>query len=71
MAVTRRYNKMFGKSLSKFDLQKHFAKLKKHLSEFGSQALQEVVERLVRSCERLFEGRKKGEKVEKVEKVLA
>ena len=29
VALTRRYYKMFGESVSKFDLQKHLAKLKK------------------------------------------
>jgi putative transposase len=68
VALTRRYYKLFGKSVSKFDLQKHLAKLKKrqpygYLSEFGSQALQEVVDRLFKSYERFFDGRKKGERV--------
>ena len=68
VALTRRYYKFFGKSVSENSLKKHLAKLNKrkpygYLSEFGSQALQEVVERLYRSYERFFEGRKKGEKV--------
>ena len=68
VALTRRFYKIFGKSVSENDLKKHLTKLKKrkpygYLSEFGSQALQDVVERLFKSYERFFEGRKTGEKV--------
>ena len=68
LALTRRFYKIFGKSVSENDLKKHLTKLKKrkpygYLSEFGSQALQDVVERLFKSYERFFEGRKKGEEV--------
>jgi len=56
VALTRRYYKLFGKSVSENSLKKHLAKLKKrepygYLSEFGSQALQEVVDRLFKSYE--------------------
>lgn len=67
VALTRRYYKRFGKSLPKFKLQKHLTKLKTrtpyaYLTEIGSQALQEVTDRLYKSYERFFEARKNGEK---------
>ena len=59
VALTRRYYKRFGKSLPKFKLQKHLTKLKTrkpyaYLTEIGSQALQEVTDRLYKSYERFF-----------------
>lgn len=59
VALTRRYYKSFGKSLPKFKLQKHLTKLKTrtpyaYLTEIGSQALQEVTDRLYKSYERFL-----------------
>ena len=67
VALTRRYYKSFGKSLPKFKPQKHLTKLKTrtpyvYLTEIGSQALQEVTDRLYKSYERFFNARKNGEK---------
>lgn len=67
VALTRRYYKMFGKTLPKFKLQKHLTKLKTrtpyaYLTEIGSQALQKVTDRLYKSYERFFNARKNGEK---------
>ena len=55
----RRYYKLFGKYLKKFTLMKHLTKLKKlpkfsYLLEFGSQAVQDVVERINRAFELFF-----------------
>ena len=55
----KRYYKLFGKYLHKFTLMKHLTKLKKipkfsYLSEYGSQAVQDVAERINRAFELFF-----------------
>ena len=67
VAVTRRFYRFYGKSVSENALKKHLTKLKKrvpygYLREMGSQALQDVVERLYRSYKRFFDAKKNGEK---------
>ena len=67
VALTRRYYKMFGKTLPKVKLQKHLTRLKTrtpyaYLREIGSQALQEVTDRLYKSYERFFNAKKTGER---------
>ena len=67
VALTRRYYKMFGKTLPKFKLQKHLTRLKTrtpyaYLREIGPQALQEVTDRLYKSYERFFNAKKTGER---------
>ena len=67
VAFTRRFYRFYGKSVSENALKKHLTKLKKrepygYLREMGSQALQDVVERLYRSYKRFFDDKKNGEK---------
>ena len=67
VAFTRRFYRFYGKSVSENALKKHLTKLKKrvpygYLREMGSQALQDVVERLYRSYKRFFDAKKNGEK---------
>lgn len=67
LALTKRYYRMFGKSLSEYAVKKHLTRLKKskpfaYMKELDAQALQEIVERLFKSYKRFFEGRKKGER---------
>ena len=67
VVVTRRFYRFYGKSVSENALKKHLTKLKKrvpygYLCEMGSQALQDVVERLYRSYKRFFDAKKNGEK---------
>lgn len=59
VAFTRRFYRFYGKSVSENVLKKHLTKLKKrqpygYLCEMGSQALQDVVERLYRSYKRFL-----------------
>ena len=54
IALHNRYYKLFGKFLNQNKLKKHLTKLKKlskfgYLSEYGSQAVQDVVERINRA----------------------
>ena len=59
IALHKRYYKLFGKFLNQNKLKKHLTKLKKiakfkYLLEFGSQAVQDVVERINRAFELFF-----------------
>ena len=59
IALHKRYYKLFGKYLSQNKLKKHLTKLKKiakfkYLLEFGSQAVQDVAERINRAFELFF-----------------
>ena len=54
IAIHKKYYKLYGKSLNKYVLQKHLTKLKKlpkysYLKEIGSQALQDVTDRIDRA----------------------
>ncbi|WP_287770323.1 RNA-guided endonuclease TnpB family protein [Megasphaera sp.] len=54
IAIHKRYWRLYRKSLNKFALQKHLTKLKKlerfsYLKEIGSQALQDVTDRIDRA----------------------
>ena len=54
IALHKRYYKLFGKFLNQNKLKKHLTKLKKiakfkYLLEFGSQAVQDVAERINRA----------------------
>lgn len=70
IALHRRYYKLFGKHLSDNKLKKHLAKLKKrakykHWNELGSQAIQDVAERIGRSYKAFFDhvkGKRQGRK---------
>lgn len=64
IALHRRYYRMYGKSLSANKLKVHLTKLKKlpkyaHWNELGSQAVQDVVERIARAYEAFFDHVKK------------
>ena len=59
IALHRRYYRLFKKTLHKFTLMKHLVKLKKlkkfsYLKEFGSQAVQDVAERIDRAYQLFF-----------------
>lgn len=59
LALHRRYYSLFGKCLNKFVLQKHLTKLKRlkkfsYLKEIGSQAVQDVADRLDRAYTLFF-----------------
>ena len=62
VAVHRRYYKLYGKHLSANRLKKHIAKLKKcrfpRWNELGSQAVQDVAERVDRSYKAFFQHHK-------------
>ncbi len=55
LALSRRYYRLYGKSLNFNHLQKHIAKLRKsserfcHYQVLGSQAVQDVIQRLERT----------------------
>ena len=60
VAMHRRYYKLYGKSLSAYTLQKHITKLKKReryafWNGLGSQAIQDVVQRVDRSYKAFFD----------------
>ena len=59
IALHKRYYKLFGKYLHKFKLMRHLTKLKKitkfkYLLEYGSQAVQDVAERIDRAFNLFF-----------------
>ena len=63
IAMHRRYYRMYGKGLSANRLKKHITKLKRRRkyafwNELGSQAIQDVVERVDRSYKAFFEHHK-------------
>lgn len=65
IALCRRYYKLTGKSLSKYDLMKHIAKLKKlpkysHWALLDAQAAQDVIDRIDRSYKLFFRNLKAG-----------
>ena len=66
IALHKRYYKLYGKYLDKSKLQKHLVKLKKHarfayIGEIGSQAVQDVTDRIDRAYN-LFWSNLKGKK---------
>lgn len=59
IALHKRYYKLFGKSLNLYQLQKHLTKLKKiskfaYMKELGSQAVQDIAERIDRAYKLFF-----------------
>ena len=59
VALTRRYYRITGKHLSAYQLKKHYTKLKRlpkyaHWKGLGSQAIQDVAERIDRSYQAFF-----------------
>ncbi|MEM9950434.1 MAG: transposase [Chloroflexota bacterium] len=74
IALQRRYYRLFGGYISKFDLQKHIAKLRMRIAKYahwkklGSQAVQDIIERLDKSYQMFFKkqgGRPSFSKVKK------
>ena len=67
IALHKRYYRLTGKSINKFELMKHLAKLKKldrysFWKAVGSQAIQDVVERVARAYTLFFNNLKRGVK---------
>lgn len=59
IALHKRYYKLFSKSLNMYQLQKHLTKLKKiprfaYLKEIGSQAVQDITQRIDRAYKLFF-----------------
>lgn len=59
IALHKRYYRLFGKSLNMYQLQKHLTKLKKiskfaYLKEIGSQAVQDITQRIDRAYKLFF-----------------
>ena len=68
IALHKRYYRLFGKSLNKYQLQKHLTKLKKqakyqHWKQLGSQAIQDTTDRIDRAYKLFFDSLKSGRKV--------
>ena len=64
IALHKRYYKIFGKYLNKNQLQKHLVKLKKidkfgYIKEIGSQAVQEITDRIDKAYQLFFSNLKK------------
>lgn len=67
IALHKRYYKLYGKHLKKYDLEKHLTKLKKskkfsYLREIGSQAVQDIADRIERAYKLFYENQKKKQK---------
>ena len=67
LALHRRYYRLFHKSLNKFKLQKHLAKLKKrenflYWNQIPSHAIQDITERVSRAYKLFFEKLKRNVK---------
>ena len=65
IALHRRYFKLYGKYLNKFQLQKHLTKLKKrqqykHWKNVPSQAIQDITDRIDKAYQHFFKNAKKG-----------
>jgi len=65
IALHKRYYKLFGKYLNKYQLQKHITKLKKtkqyaHWKNVPSQAIQDITDRIDRAYQLFFKSEKKG-----------
>ncbi len=68
IALHKRYYRLFGKFLNKYQLQKHLAKIKKqsgyqHWKQLGSQAIQDISDRIDRAYKLFFDSLKNGRKV--------
>ncbi len=71
IAIKHRYYKMYGKSLNKFRLQKHLAKLKKldkysFWKKVDAQAIQDITDRIERAYKTFFDNCRKTTKTRKV-----
>ncbi|MHA2389952.1 MAG: RNA-guided endonuclease InsQ/TnpB family protein [Candidatus Hodarchaeales archaeon] len=68
IALHKRYYKLFGKHLNKYQLQKHLTKLKKlrkfaFWREVGSQAIQDITDRIERAFQLFFQALKSTRRV--------
>jgi putative transposase len=68
IALHKRYYRLFGKTLNKYQLQKHLTKLKKqkryhHWNSVGSQAIQDITDRIDRAYKLFFDALKSNRKV--------
>ena len=66
VALYNRFYRLYKKNIGKYDLQKHLTKIKKrfkgHWNVLGSQAIQDITDRLDRSYKLFFSNLKKGRK---------
>ena len=67
VALHRRYYALYGKYISKFRLMQHIGKLKKtrrfaHWTQLPSQSVQEVVARIDKGYQAMFEARSQGKR---------
>ncbi len=65
IALHKRYYRLFGKHLNKNRLMKHIAKLRRkndYWQQVGSQAVQDIVQRIDRTYQLFFKHHKKGVK---------
>ncbi len=63
IALHKRYYRMFGKHLNQYRLMKHIAKLRKRIKywqQVGSQAVQEICQRIEKAYQLFFKNSKKG-----------
>ena len=65
IALHKRYYRMYKKSLNAYSLQKHLTKLKKldkysHWNQLGSQAIQDIADRIDKAYKLFFRNRKHG-----------
>ena len=63
IALHKRYYRMFGKHLNQYRLMKHIAKLRKGIKywqQVGSQAAQEICQRIEKAYQLFFKHNKKG-----------
>lgn len=75
IALHRCYYKIFGKYLSKYDLQKHLTKLKRlekytAWNKLGSQAIQDITDRIDRAYQHFFDNLK-AHKENKIKRKVA
>ena len=65
IALHKRYYRMYKKSLNVYSLQKHLTKLKKldkysHWNQLGSQAIQDIADRIDKAYKLFFRNQKHG-----------
>ena len=63
IALHKRYFKMFGKHLNQYRLMKHIAKLRKRIKywqQVGSQAVQDIIQRIEKAYQLFFKQHQKG-----------
>ena len=65
IALHRRYYRLYGKTLNVYQLMKHITKLKRlpkysHWNSLGSQAIQDIAQRIARGYTLFFRNRERG-----------